>query len=125
MERLIGIETALYATSKFEKYETTLESTLVDLTHPPPPNFPSQVEEESYQVILNIPVLSSSTGLAYQNYYCALCNEDANSLVNFTIDISCIKRTVIDLDKDTFSLLLNPIFVSTLKNACLLLLIVV
>jgi hypothetical protein len=42
-----------------------------------------------FHYTMDIPVLSSASGIWYQNVYCAICNKDADGLVPLTYSIEC------------------------------------
>jgi hypothetical protein len=42
-----------------------------------------------FHYTMDIPVLSSASGIWYQNVYCAICNEDADNLVRLTYSLEC------------------------------------
>ncbi|XP_063612172.1 uncharacterized protein LOC134785698 isoform X2 [Penaeus indicus] len=47
------------------------------------------VSGEDYHYMLDVAVTSRVTNITYVNYYCALCNDDAYDMQNWTINISC------------------------------------
>jgi hypothetical protein len=42
-----------------------------------------------FHYTMDIPVLSSASGIWYQNVYCAICNGDADSLVGLKYFLEC------------------------------------
>ncbi|XP_037782218.1 uncharacterized protein LOC119578707 isoform X3 [Penaeus monodon] len=47
------------------------------------------VPREDYHYMLDVAVTSRVTNITYVNYYCALCNDDAYAIQNWTINIAC------------------------------------
>lgn len=47
------------------------------------------VTRQDYHYLLDIAVTSRVTNITYVNYYCALCNDDAHEMYNWTINIAC------------------------------------
>ncbi|KAB7496047.1 hypothetical protein Anas_10721, partial [Armadillidium nasatum] len=58
------------------------------------------VEEESYGVILDIPVLSLNTNYTYVNYYCAICNNDSSSILQLDFEIGCEDHYLSETDEN-------------------------
>lgn len=49
----------------------------------------------------NSPVTSESTGVTYNNYYCAICNGDAEHLIMWNVKVSCpLPSPNLSVDKD-------------------------
>ncbi|XP_042865550.1 uncharacterized protein LOC122249065 [Penaeus japonicus] len=53
------------------------------------------VTSEAYTFVLDLAVTSRATNITYANYYCALCNNDALDLHNWTIEIVCNTKEIL------------------------------
>lgn len=61
------------------------------------------VTREAYTFVLDVAVTSRATNITYANYYCALCNDDASDLHNWTINIICNTQEILkDFSKVEF-----------------------
>jgi hypothetical protein len=48
-----------------------------------------QVDHKDYTYLMDIPVLSLKTNITYANIYCAKCNNDADYLARWNVNVDC------------------------------------